>query len=303
MEPIQELYAFACGLGCTALQEEPMAKYTSFKIGGPAQLFLCPASQEQLSAVCREAARLYVPLTVIGNGSNLLVADEGIRGAVIHIGRGFQELRPDGPTGLVCGAGVPLKRLCLFALENSLTGLEFAYGIPGSAGGAAFMNAGAYGGEMKDILKACDHIDAQGVSGRLEGEALALSYRHSAYSENGCIITTLHLSLAQGEPEAIAQRHKELMARRKEKQPLEYPSAGSVFKRPEGYFAGTLIEQCGLKGKTVGGAQVSRKHAGFIINTGNATCADVLALIRLIQEEVFKAAGVKLEPEIRRIGG
>lgn len=302
MEPIQELYEAACRAGCGALLEEPMAKYTSFKIGGPAQLFLSPDSREQLSLICREAARLEIPLTVFGNGSNLLVADEGIRGAVVHIGKGFGELRLCGDE-IICGAGVPLNRLCMFALENSLTGLEFAYGIPGSAGGAAFMNAGAYGGEMKDVLTACEHIDSQGGEGRLEGDALGLSYRHSAYSENKFIITTLRLSLARGEREAIESKHRELMARRKDKQPFEYPSAGSVFKRPEGNFAGTLIEQCGLKGKAVGGAQVSRKHAGFIINTGGATCADVQALVSLVQDEVFKATGVMLEPEIRRIGG
>lgn len=303
MEKIEALCGFACGIGCKALRDEPMSKYTSFKIGGPAELFLVPDSVQQLTDVVQEAKKLDVPVTVLGNGSNLLVADEGIRGAVIHMDEGFQELRLVSETEIACSAGVPLKRLCLFALENNLTGLEFAYGIPGSAGGAAFMNAGAYGGEMKDVLAACEHIAPDGTSGRLEGEALELSYRHSAYSGNGCIITTLFLKLQKGNPEEIAQKHKELMGKRKEKQPLEYPSAGSVFKRPEGYFAGTLIEQCGLKGKTIGGAQVSEKHAGFIINIGGATCADVLALVAFIQEEVFRTVGVHLEPEIRRIGG
>lgn len=303
MDKIESYCNFAEGLGCKVLRNEPMAKYTSFKIGGPAELFLAPDSTQQLALLVRQAKQTELPLTVFGNGSNLLVADEGIRGAVIHIDQGFQELRMVSETQMECAAGVPLKRLCLFALEHGLTGLEFAYGIPGSAGGAAFMNAGAYGGEMKDVLTACEHIAPDGTPGRLEGDALELAYRHSAYSGNGCIITKLLLNLQKGNPEEIANKHKELMGRRKEKQPLEYPSAGSVFKRPEGHFAGTLIEQCGLKGKAVGGAQVSKKHAGFIINTGGATCADVLALVALIQEEVLQTTGVRLEPEIRRIGG
>lgn len=303
MGKMEAYYRFAVEIGCKALRNEPMAKYTSFKIGGPAEVFLAPESPQQLALSVQEAKKLGVPVTVFGNGSNLLVADEGIHGAVIHMDQGFQWLRMVSETEIECAAGVPLKRLCLFALEHSLTGLEFAYGIPGSAGGAAFMNAGAYGGEMKDVLTACTHIAPDGTLGRLEKSALGLSYRHSAYSDNSCIITALLLKLQKGNPEEIAQKHKELMGRRREKQPLEYPSAGSVFKRPEGYFAGTLIEQCGLKGRAVGGAQVSQKHAGFIINTGGATCADVLSLIALIQEEVFRKTGVRLEPEIRRIGG
>ncbi len=303
MGKMEAYYRFAVEIGCKALRNEPMAKYTSFKIGGPAEVFLAPDSPQQLALSVQEAKKLGVPVTVLGNGSNLLVADEGIHGAVIHMDQGFQWLRMVSETEIECAAGVPLKRLCLFALEHSLTGLEFAYGIPGSAGGAAFMNAGAYGGEMKDVLTACTHIAPDGTLGRLEKSVLGLSYRHSAYSDNSCIITALLLKLQKGNPEEIAQKHKELMGRRREKQPLEYPSAGSVFKRPEGYFAGTLIEQCGLKGRVVGGAQVSQKHAGFIINTGGATCADVLSLIALIQEEVFRKTGVRLEPEIRRIGG
>ncbi len=303
MGKMEAYYEFAVETGCKALRNEPMAKYTSFKIGGPAEVFLAPDSPQQLVLLVQEAKKLGVPVTVFGNGSNLLVADEGIRGAVIHMDQGFQWLRMVSETEIECAAGVPLKRLCLFALEHSLTGLEFAYGIPGSAGGAAFMNAGAYGGEMKEVLTACTHIAPDGTLGRLEGNALELSYRHSAYNDSGCIITALFLKLQKGNPEEIAQKHKELMGRRREKQPLEYPSAGSVFKRPEGYFAGTLIEQCGLKGRAVGGAQVSQKHAGFIINTGGATCADVLSLIALIQEEVFRKTGVRLELEIRRIGG
>ena len=190
-------------------------------------------------------------------------------------------------------------KLCRFALQNSLSGLEFAFGIPGSCGGAAFMNAGAYGGEMKDVLFKCDHIDENGERGSLSGDELNLSYRHSAYSENGCTITGLYLKLKKGNPDEIKAKMDDFLQRRKDKQPLEYPSAGSTFKRPEGYFAGALIEECGLKGKQVGGAQVSEKHAGFIINKGGATCTDILELCKICSETVYKQKGVKLEMEIR----
>ena len=189
--------------------------------------------------------------------------------------------------------------MCSFALENSLTGLEFAYGIPGSCGGAAFMNAGAYGGEMKDVLYRCDHIDKNGDKGFIEGEDMRLSYRHSAYYDNGCIVTGLYLKLKKGDKEEIKAKMTELMGRRKDKQPLEFPSAGSTFKRPEGYFAGALIEECNLKGVSVGGAQVSEKHAGFVINTGGATCKDVLDLCKKVSDTVYDKKGVKLEMEIR----
>ena len=208
-----------------------------------------------------------------------------------------------GEDGMItCGAGVSMNRLCRFALEKGLTGLEFAFGIPGSAGGAAFMNAGAYGGEMKDVLAGCTHLTQSGERGRLVGEELALGYRRSAYRENGFLITSLLLRLAPGDKTEIQARMEDLIARRKAKQPLEYPSAGSTFKRPEGYFAGALIESCGLKGASVGGAQVSEKHAGFVINHGGATSADILALIRLIQNTVYAKKGVRLEPEVRFLG-
>ena len=194
-----------------------------------------------------------------------------------------------------------MSRVCNFALENGLTGLEFAFGIPGSAGGAAYMNAGAYGGEMKDVLVECRHIDSNGNFGSLRGEELGLAYRTSAYEHNGYIITTLVMKLSKGNKDEIRAKMQELLQRRKDKQPLEYPSAGSTFKRPEGYFAGALIEECGLKGYSVGGAQVSEKHAGFVINKGSATAKDVLDLIKYIQDKVFSEKGVMLEPEVRLI--
>lgn len=190
-------------------------------------------------------------------------------------------------------------KVCRFALEHGLSGLEFAYGIPGSCGGAAFMNAGAYGGEMKDVLYRCDHIDKNGDRGFLEGDDLKLSYRRSAYYDNGCIVTGLYMRLKKDNPEDIKARMDDFLSRRKAKQPLEYPSAGSTFKRPEGYFAGALIEECNLKGTSVGGAQVSTKHAGFVINTGGATCKDVLALCKKVSDTVKAQKGVELEMEIR----
>lgn len=264
-------------------------------------MLLEPRGEEQLSKLLRCCAAQRLQPLILGNGSNVLVADEGLRGVVICTVPGLDSLAEQGGV-ITCGAGVSLTRLCRFALEKSLTGLEFAFGIPGSAGGAAFMNAGAYGGEMKDVLIGCTHVTPEGETGSLREEALALGYRRSAYRENGCLITSLQLQLRPGEKAPIRARMEELIGRRKAKQPLEYPSAGSTFKRPEGYYAGALIEACGLKGTSVGGAQVSEKHAGFVINTGSATSADVLALIRLVQDTVYREKGVRLEPEVRFLG-
>ena len=281
------------------VENEPMVRHTTFKIGGPARLLVMPRTAEQAAQTVKACRAFGVRFMAVGNGSNLLVADEGIDACVILLGKGFDAVRLLDDTTIYAEAGAPLIKVCSFALEHGLTGLEFAYGIPGSCGGAAFMNAGAYGGEMKDVLYRCDHIDGDGNTGCLEGEALALSYRHSAYYENGCTVTGLYLKLERGDREAIKAKMTELLGRRKYKQPLEYPSAGSTFKRPEGYFAGALIEQCGLKGTAVGGAQVSEKHAGFVINTGGATCQDVLALCRQVSDTVKKETGVTLEMEIR----
>ena len=297
----------AAGIACT--RNELLADHCTFRIGGPADIFIKPCDEIQLCravAFCKEqGARYYL----LGNGSNILFEDAGFRGAVLDLtamktGIGMKENIPGEESGVVycnvtVGAGMKLSTLCNFALNHSCTGLEFAYGIPGSCGGAAFMNAGAYGGEMKDVLVRCTHIDQDGKSGQLAGEDLHLTYRHSAYYDNGCIITGLELRLQPGDPAEIKAKMDDLIGRRREKQPIEYPSAGSTFKRPPGHFAGALIDQCGLRGTSVGGARVSEKHAGFVINTGGATCADVLALCRQCREKVLAETGVELEMEIR----
>lgn len=290
-------------LGCEVKADEPMKNHTSFKIGGTADLFVTVSGREQLVSVIDFIKRHSIPLFVLGNGSNLLVSDKGIRGIVLRLSGEFCDigLRSDGT--IHCGAGAQLSKLCAFALDNSLTGLEFAWGIPGSCGGAAFMDAGAYGGEMRDVVVSCEHIDlSSGEYGVFDGDALDFAYRHSVYSDGGYVITALNLRLQKGDSREIKAKMDELMGRRKDKQPLEYPSAGSVFKRPVGYFAGGLIEQCGLKGAQVGGAQVSTKHAGFIVNVGGATCDDVLGLIEKIQCTVREETGVELECEVRKTG-
>ena len=276
-----------------------MEKHISFRLGGAAKAFVEPESEETLLKILQQCRQLQLHTAVIGKGSNLLVKDEGFEGVVIHLGDAFGEIRLTDEDTIFCEAGASLMRVCHFALEHALTGLEFAYGIPGTAGGAAFMDAGAYGGEMKDVLFKCTHIDANLQRGELCGEDLQLGYRHSAYCDNGAVITGLYLKLQKGDKAAIKAKMEELYGRRKDKQPLEYPSAGSTFKRPEGYFAGKLIEDSGLKGFTVGGAQVSQKHAGFVINKGGATCADVLGLCEQVSQTVFKQFGVTLEKEVK----
>lgn len=286
-------------LKCEYAENEPMSAHTTFKIGGNARLVVYPQSEQQIAEIVRCAKENNIRLITVGNGSNLLVADEGIDACVMILDEHFAQIRLIDDETVFALAGTKLIKLCRFALEHSLTGLEFAYGIPGSCGGGAFMNAGAYGGEMKDVLFKCSHIDENGNIGFLEGDDLKLSYRHSAYYDNGCIITGLYLKLKKGDYAEIKAKMDDLISRRKDKQPLEYPSAGSTFKRPQGYFAGALIEECNLKGVSVGGAQVSEKHAGFVINKGGATCKDVLELCRHCSERVYKEKGVKLEMEIR----
>lgn len=301
MNGLDAVWELACALDCPVKRNASMKEYTSFRTGGSADMLVEPRSEEQLSQLLRCCDAQEIQPVILGNGSNVLVSDDGIRGLVLCLAPGLDSLaEQDGV--ITCGAGVSMTRLCRFALEKGLTGLEFAFGIPGSAGGAAFMNAGAYGGEMKDVLIGCTHLTQSGERGSLMGNALALGYRHSAYRENGFLITSLMIRLAPGDKAAIRARMEELIGRRKAKQPLEYPSAGSTFKRPEGYYAGALIENCGLKGKSVGGAQVSEKHAGFVINTGNASSSDILELIRLIQDTVYREKCVRLEPEVRFLG-
>ena len=282
--------------------DEPMKKHTTFKTGGNASVFICPKDEAELEKALKITNDLKLKPFILGNGSNLLVSDDGITDRpVIFVGEGFSEIRLLDETTIEVGAGASLTSLCRFALDNSLTGLEFAFGIPGSCGGAAYMNAGAYGGEMKDVVVRCNHIDANGDKGFFDAYGLDFSYRHSVYSDSSFVITSVVVSLKKCDKEEIQAKMKELMQRRRDKQPLEYPSAGSVFKRPEGYFAGALIEQSGLKGKRIGGAMVSEKHAGFIINYDNATTKDVLDLVKFCQDTVMEKFGVALETEIKKV--
>lgn len=285
--------------GISYLENEPMALHTTFKIGGPARLAVFPKNENEISDVIKKCKEENVRYTVVGNGSNLLVADEGIDAVVILLGKEFGEVKLIDDTTIFAEAGASLMKVCRFALENGLSGLEFAYGIPGSCGGGAFMNAGAYGGELGDVMFRCDHIDKDGNKGSLQGDDLKLAYRHSAYYENGCVITGAYFKMQKADKEEIKAKMNDYMSRRRDKQPLEYPSAGSTFKRPEGNFAGALIEQCGLKGTSVGGAEISTKHAGFVINKGGATCKDVLDLCKKVADTVKAEKGIDLEMEVR----
>lgn len=289
------------GLDCDITENAPMSQYTSFRTGGNADVLITPHTPGALREILYVCADKGIKCTVIGNGSNLLVSDSGIRGAVIRTASGLCDMHIEDDGVIFCEAGVPLSKLCLFALENSLTGLEFAYGIPGTAGGAAYMNAGAYGGEMKDVLLRCSHITPSFENASLENEEMCLGYRTSIYASNGCTITDMRIALSRADKNDIRAKMDELLLRRKEKQPLEYPSAGSTFKRPQGNYAGALIEQCGLKGFAVGGAQVSEKHAGFVINRGGATTQDIVNLMEHIKKTVLGQTGVLLEPEVKII--
>lgn len=294
-----ELIELCKKVNCEYAQNEPMAKHTTFKIGGNASLVVYPESETQISEIVKAAKQAGIRLITIGNGSNLLVDDDGIDACVMILDEHFSDIKLIDEETIYASAGAMLIKVCRFAYENGLSGLEFAYGIPGTCGGGAFMNAGAYGGEMKDVLVKCSHIDKDGNIGCLENDDLKLSYRHSAYYDNDCIITGLYLKLKKGDKAEIKEKMDDLISRRRNKQPLEFPSAGSTFKRPEGYFAGALIEDCGLRGRSVGGAQVSEKHCGFVINKGGATCKDVLELCKICSDTVYNKKGVKLEMEIR----
>ena len=283
------------------LADEPMSRRTTFKTGGNARLLVEPVDERMLCEVLRLCADCGEDPFILGNGSNLLISDNGLDRVVVHIGEGLDDVRLLDSCTIEAGAGATLAKLCKFALDESLSGLEFAYGIPGSVGGAIFMNAGAYGGEMKDVVQSVRFLDKNGRPGSLSGASLGFCYRGSAFQKMNVVITSVVLRLQPGDKTDIEARMRELLGRRKEKQPLEYPSAGSVFKRPEGYFAGALIEQSGLKGKTIGGAQVSEKHAGFIVNIGGATTKDVTDLIAFCQQEVFRRFGVMLEAEIKQV--
>lgn len=296
---IHSIYEYALSLGCDAAENVPLKDYVTFRTGGPCDCLVTPKSEEALSLLLKKVAEYGVTPTFLGCGSNVLVPDEGVRGLVLRTAGGLCELKLNDEETIFCGAGVKLSALCSFALENSLSGAEFAFGIPGSCGGAAYMNAGAYGGSMSDIITRVYHLDKTGQKGSLSVNEIGYGYRSSAYVKNGCIITGIDVHLKRGDKEEIRRQMENLLSCRKEKQPLEYPSAGSTFKRPEGHFAGALIEKSGLKGKTIGGAAVSEKHAGFIINKKNATSADILELIRFVQQTVLQKTGVLLEPEVR----
>ena len=294
----QELYKYAKGIGCEAVLGENMSLNTSFKTGGPCGIRLSPSSADQLTDILAKIAELSIPFVILGNGTNVLVPDEGIEKAVIIIGDKMASISLEGEDVLNFSAGTNLVSLCRFALEHTLSGLEFAFGIPGTCGGAVYMNAGAYGGEMKDVLTEITHLTPDMKIETINAEDARLSYRHSVYKENGCIILSAKVKLKKDTRDAIKSRMDDFLGRRKDKQPLEYPSAGSTFKRPEGHFAGALIDQCNLKGKTIGGAQVSRKHSGFVINIDGATSADILNLMEYVRNTVKIETGVTLEPEV-----
>ena len=283
------------------LLEEPMKRHTTFRIGGPAEVFVMPGNLEEMQRILEICRTEDLPYFILGNGSNLLVGDKGIRGLVIEIGSGMNDIRVEG-TKIVAGAGALLSKVANEAAAAGLGGMEFAAGIPGSIGGAVTMNAGAYGGEMKDILESVKVIDPEGMMHILSVEELDLSYRHSCIMEKGGIVVEATIKLEKKPEEEIRAQMADLRNRRVEKQPLEYPSAGSTFKRPEGYFAGKLIMDAGLRGYTVGGAQVSEKHCGFVINHANATAADVRQLMQDVKEKVKEQFGVELEPEVKMIG-
>ena len=283
------------------LLQEPMKKHTTFRVGGPADYFVMPETKDEIRriiTVCRECG---TPFYIIGNGSNLLVSDKGYRGVIIQLYKEMSKIETEGNV-IRADAGASLARVANAALEAGLTGFEFASGIPGTLGGACVMNAGAYGGEMKDVLLSVTALAADGEFLTIPKDRLELGYRTSVFARKGYIVVEALLELKEGSKEAIRQKMEELREKRITKQPLEYPSAGSTFKRPEGYFAGKLIQDARLRGYRVGGAQVSEKHCGFVINCGNASAADVDELMKQVSAKVEEQFGVTLEPEVKRLG-
>lgn len=298
---IKDLYEYTQRINCPAILNEPMKNHTSFKIGGPADIFIRPDSIDKLKLVISFCVKNQIKYVVIGNGSNLLVKDEGYRGAIVNISSRLENIRLENKTEIVCTAGTTIARLCYFAMQNSLTGLEFAWGIPGNVGGSVYMNAGAYDGEIKDVIKESYYIDREGNEGMMTKDEMKLSYRHSIYAENGYCVIGARFQLMQGNKTEIKKKMDDFKQRRISKQPLEYPNAGSTFRRPPGNYVGALVDKSGLRGTSYGGAQVSEKHSGFIINKGNATYSDVINLINMVQKQVFEKTGYRLEPEIKTI--
>ena len=287
--------------GLELRENEPMRERCSFKIGGPARLFLLPGSAGEAAAALRMLRAAGARTLICGNCTNLLVPDEGYMGAVLCMSKPASALELLEGGRIRAGAGATLNALAVFAQQHSLAGLEFAHGIPGSAGGGIAMNAGAYGGELKDVLESAEFVDSDGAVRALPASELGLGYRHSVFSDRDWLITSAVFRLSPGEGGAIRERMAELIERRRASQPLDMPSAGSAFKRPANGYAAAMIDAAGLKGFSAGGAAVSEKHAGFIVNTGNASYGDVVALIREVQQRVFSREGVLLEPEIRII--
>ena len=283
------------------LTAEPMKQHTTFKIGGPADYFLVPETGEEVGEIIKICRKTDTPYFILGNGSNLLVGDGGYRGTVIQVYRNMSAVTVEGTT-ITAQAGALLSAVAAAAKNASLTGFEFAGGIPGTVGGAAVMNAGAYGGEMKDVLVEVTVMDAEGKIFAIPAEKLELGYRTSVIKKAGYIVLEAKIRLKEGDQEAIRERMKELTIQRTTKQPLEYPSAGSTFKRPEGYFAGKLVMDSGLRGYQVGGARVSEKHCGFVINAGDATAKDVRTLMDNVRDIVYEKYGVTLEPEVKFLG-
>lgn len=283
------------------LTDEPMKQHTTFKIGGPADYFLVPETGEEVGEIIKICRKTDTPYFILGNGSNLLVGDGGYRGAVIQVYRNMSAVTVEGTT-ITAQAGALLSAVAAAAKNASLTGFEFAGGIPGTVGGAAVMNAGAYGGEMKDVLVEVTVMDAEGKIFAISAEKLELGYRTSVIKKAGYIVLEAKIRLKEGDQETIRERMKELTIQRTTKQPLEYPSAGSTFKRPEGYFAGKLVMDSGLRGYQVGGARISEKHCGFVINAGDATAKDVRTLMDNVRDIVYEKYGVTLEPEVKFLG-
>ena len=300
---MQNIYELLCGCagGENVRRQEPMSLHTTFRIGGPADLFVTPGNIQAVADSIRICKETQTPYAVIGNGSNLLVSDTGYRGVIIQISRNLNQVSVNGEE-IRAQAGAMLSVIAKTALSESLTGFEFASGIPGTLGGAAVMNAGAYGGEMKDVLTEVTVLTREGEIRTVPAGKLEMGYRTSLAAKNGWIILEAVLKFQKGDAEAIRGRMEELKMQRVTKQPLDLPSAGSTFKRPEGYFAGKLIMDAGLRGFTVGGAQISEKHCGFVVNKGGATAEDVRNLICAVQKKVQEDAGVKLEPEVKFLG-
>ena len=279
--------------------DEPLKNHTSFKIGGNARVFVMPYNEEQVKEIVLKCKEFELRYYILGNGSNMLFSDDGFDGVVISTVEHFNDIRQIDENTFECDAGVKISALCNYALEKSFTGFECFYGIPGTVGGAIITNAGAYGGEISDVTVEVNHIDNNGDFGSYIGEEIDFSYRHSVYENNGFIICSVVFVCEKGEKDKIKAKMDDFISRRKDKQPLEMPSAGSTFKRPVGGYAAALIEEAGLKGVNVGDAEVSTKHSGFIINKGSASCKDVLSLIETVKQKVFENSGIKLECEVR----